>query len=275
MTYRSLMVYLDLDQSNDARLKITGDLAERFDARVIGIAAKAEPVPLYFTEGITTPYLVARDVADIEKRLREAEARFRSALGGRVARIAWRQAVLQPHSFVTEACRAADLVIIGSPSSAMPVDPEVDLSPADLIMDSGRPVLMVPPQVDKVAAEQILVAWKDTTQSRRAVLLALPFLRACRGAIVATIDEDRDVGAARASVDDVVSWLACHGVTATGQVVPAQDDVASGIESLASEADADLVVSGAYGHGKIREWVFGSVTKEFLRQAARSHLLVH
>jgi len=275
MRYASLMVHLDLDQRNDARLKIAGDLAERFGARVIGIAARAEPVPLYVTEGLVATSIIEQGVADIEKRLREAEARFRSALAGRVERIEWRQAVSQPLYFVADACRAADLVIVGSPRADMPPDPELDLAPADLIMNAGRPVLMVPPEVDKVTAEHILVAWKDTPQSQRAVLLALPFLRACRRVIVATVDEDDDPGAAQASVDDVVAWLGCHNVPATGRVVPPLDDVASGIESLASEEDADLVVSGAYGHGKIREWVFGSVTKEFLKQTGRCHFLAH
>lgn len=275
MHYPSLMVHLDLDQRNDARLKIAGDLAERFGARVIGIAARAEVVPLYFTEGLTAPYLIEQDVADIEKRLREAEERFRAALSGRIGRIEWRSAIAQPFSFVAEACRAADLVIVGSPTTDMPPDPDLDLAPADLIMNAGRPVLMVPPEVDKVAAEQILVAWKDTPESRRAVYAALPLLRACRKAIVATIDEDDDQASAQASVDDVVGWLGCHGIGATGRVVPPLDDVARRIDSLACEEGADLVVSGAYGHGKIREWVFGSVTKEFLKQTSRCHFLAH
>ncbi len=275
MQYTSLMVHLDLDQANDARLKIAGDLALRFGARVIGIAARAEVVPLYLAEGLTASYVIEQGVADIEKRLREAEERFRSALSGRVERIEWRSAVAQPFSFVAEACRAADLVIVGSPTAGMPPDPDLDLAPADLIMNAGRPVLMVPPAVDKVAAEHILVAWKDTPESRRALASALPFLRACRRAIVATIDEDNDPAAAQASVDDVVGWLACHGVGASGRVVAPFDDVATRIEALADEEGADLVVSGAYGHGKIREWVFGSVTKEFLKQTRRCHFLAH
>jgi nucleotide-binding universal stress UspA family protein len=275
MNYASLMVHLDLDHRNDARLKIAGDLAERFDARVVGIAARAEIVPLYFTEGLAAPYPIERDVADIEKRLRAAEERFRMALSGRVKRIEWRSAVAPPFPFVAEACRAADLVIVGSPAADMPPDPDLDLTPADLIMNAGRPVLMVPSDVDRIAAEHVLVAWKDTPESRRAIFLALPFLRACRRTIVAAIDEDNDAAAVQASVDDVVSWLGCHGIAATGRVVPPLDDVATRIQSLASEEGADLVVSGAYGHGKIREWVFGSVTKEFLKQTGRCHLLAH
>lgn len=275
MKYPSLMVYLDLDQRNDTRLKIVADLAERFSARVIGIAARAEVVPLYFTEGLAATYVAEQNFANVEKRLRAAEENFRAALTDRVARIEWRSAVTQPFPFVAEACRAADLVIVGTPAAGMPPDPDLDMSPADLIMNAGRPVLMVPPEIDKVAAEQVLVAWKDTPESRRAIFAALPFLHGCRRAIVAAIDEDNDPVATQTGVDDVVTWLTCHGITASGRVVPSFDDVAARIDSLAEEEGADLVISGAYGHGKIREWVFGSVTKEFLKQPGRCHLLAH
>jgi nucleotide-binding universal stress UspA family protein len=275
MCYASLMVHLDLDQHNNARLKIAGDLATRFDARLIGIAARAEVVPLYFTEGLPVAYVAEQNITDIETRLHAAEQEFRSAMTGRIKRIEWRSAIAQPFSFIAESCRAADLVIVGRPASDMPPDPDLDLAPADLIMNAGRPVLMVPPEVDSLVAEQILVAWKDTREARRAVSAALPLLRACRRAIVVAIDEDDDRAAAEKSVDDVIAWLGCHGVNASGRVVASPAEVASRINSLAAEESADLVVSGAYGHGKIREWVFGSVTKEFLKQTDRCYFLAH
>jgi nucleotide-binding universal stress UspA family protein len=275
MHYKSLMVVLDLEQHNDARLGIAADLAQRFDARLIGIAAKGEVVPLYFTESLAASYVAEQGVIEMQKRLRDLEERFRAALAGRVSRIEWRSAVTPPYPFVTDACRAADLVIVGSPSTDIPPDPDVDLAPSDLVMNAGRPALVVPPEVDKLAAEQVLVAWKDAPQARRAVQAALPFLRASRRTIVAAVDEDDGSDARRASVDDVVAWLGCHGVVASGRVAPPAGDVASQIDVIAGEENADLVVAGAYGHGKIREWVFGSVTKEFMKQTRCCHLLAH
>lgn len=96
-------------------------------------------------------------------------------------------------------------------------------------------------------AERILVAWKDTREARRAICDALPLLRLCQKAIVAEIDEDHKPEAAKRRVEDVASWLACHGVNATG----------------------------AYGQGKFREWAFGGVTRDLLRQTSRSQLFAH
>ena len=50
MTFSTLMVHLELEHSNDARLRIAGDLAEQFDAKLIGIAA-CDPQPAYYADG--------------------------------------------------------------------------------------------------------------------------------------------------------------------------------------------------------------------------------
>jgi hypothetical protein len=51
MAYATLMVHLDLEHSNDSRLQITADLAQRFEANVMGVAASERSAPLYFAEG--------------------------------------------------------------------------------------------------------------------------------------------------------------------------------------------------------------------------------
>ena len=51
--------------------------------------------------------------------------------------------------------------------------------------------------------------------------------------------------------------------------------VVAQLDALADTEVLDLIVSGAYGHGKIREWVFGGVTRDLLGQTSRCHLLAH
>lgn len=274
MSYASLMVHVDLDQRNDdARLEIAAELAARFDARVIGIAAQAEPMPVYYTEGYTADFLMEQTRADIERRLREAEERFRGSLRGRLQRVEWRAAIREPGPFVAEQCRAADLVIVGK--ALGDTDQGAQLDPGDLIMHAGRPLLLIPPRIATLKAERVLVCWKDRVEARRAIVWALPFLRACQQAIVAEIDEDNDPEAANRRVEDVVTWLACHGVKAKGRVTPLRDDLAIELDQLAGEETADLLVAGAYGHGRLREWVFGGVTRDLLQQTSRCHFLVH
>lgn len=271
MIYATLLVHCDLDPGSDNRLKLAANLAARLHARVIGIAAQPEAVPLYFdfAQGSTAATVQAEARASIESRLQIAEQRFRNVMEGRAKAVEWRAAIDEPLSFVARESRAADLVIAGK-------NPEFRLlDPGDLVMVAGRPALMVPSEIEILRAERVLIAWKDTREARRAVFDALPLLRLCRKAIVAEIDENKDLGSANRRVADVVSWLERHGVNAAGWSEPLREGAAVQIEALAEEEVADLVVAGGYGHGKFREWVFGGATKTFLRQTSRCHLLSH
>jgi nucleotide-binding universal stress UspA family protein len=268
MSYATLMVHCDLDPGIDGRLAIAANLAQRLNARVIGFAAHPQILQLYFPEGYAAVTVTEEDRASIEKRLEMAKERFREAMRGRVGRAEWRSAMDEPLSFAARECRAADLVIIGK-------GPSLLIDPGDLVMLAGRPLLAVPSGIDDLKAERILVAWKDTREAKRAVHDALPLLRLCQKAIVAEIDEENDSDAANRRVEDVVSWLGSHGVNAAGWSEPLGEGAASQIESLAAEEVTDLVVAGAYGRGKLREWVFGGVTQDFLQQASRCHLISH
>ena len=75
MTFSTLMVHLELEHPNDARLQIAGDLAERFNAEVIGIAA-SNPQPPYYAGGSVARSFVERERIEVKKRIEEAEARF-------------------------------------------------------------------------------------------------------------------------------------------------------------------------------------------------------
>ena len=69
MSYSTLMVHLDLGQSNEIRLQRAGELAERFDSRLIGVAA-ADIQPLYFAEGGVAEDLLEKDRAHSFRRYR-------------------------------------------------------------------------------------------------------------------------------------------------------------------------------------------------------------
>src|SRR5436190_20591391 len=99
MTYSTLMVHLELEHSNDARLQIAGDLAEQFDSKLIGIAA-CDPQPSYYAYGAFAQALVEQGRAQIKQQMAETEARFRAAAQGRARDIEWRCAMESPTSFV-------------------------------------------------------------------------------------------------------------------------------------------------------------------------------
>jgi nucleotide-binding universal stress UspA family protein len=277
VTYATLMVHLELGHSNAGLLKIAGDLAERFHAGLIGIAA-CQPMQIIYGagDGYVSADLIEQDRKEIEREIREAEAEFRSALQTRVGTLEWRStAVFAPLSdYLAREARSADLVITGVGSSAL-LDASRRVNTGDLIMQVGRPVLIVPAAADKVKLERLVIAWKDTRESRRAAFDALPLLKKAAHVAVVEIAAEEELAAARAHLGDVVGWLKRHDIVAESLASPSTGDDVTRLNAIVQEQGADVIVAGAYGHSRLREWALGGVTRDLLLRADRCSLVSH
>jgi len=269
-TYVSIMVPMDLEPHAEARAKLAADLADRFSSRLIGIAAQPIQAPLYFE----APVEGVAGIVEIEERrskedLAKVEAVFRRAVGAR-NRIEWRQALDFPRDYAIEQARAADLIVAARPQRSDGGLRPMSVDGGDLVMDAGRPVLFVPPEVNFLSATRIVVAWKDTREARRAVWDGMPFLkRAAEVSIVAVDDDDR-------SARDVAAYLGCHNVDAAVLTRPETGNlVAVELVRIAQQEGADLIISGAYGHSRAREWAFGGVTRDLLTASPLCCLMTH
>jgi nucleotide-binding universal stress UspA family protein len=276
MTYTSLIVHLQLGQSNTGLLRIAGDLAERFQARLIGIAA-CQPLRLLYNDGYMPAGLIEADRQNMAQQMAATEAEFRTVIQPRAGDLAWRSTVtLDPLSdYLAAEARNADLVITGVDHRASSFDLSRSVNIGDLVMQVGRPVLVVPAALGTLKLERIVVGWKDTRESRRAAIDALPFLkRAAHVAVVEIADED-NLPAARSHLRDVVAWLRRHGVEAEPIATPSLGDDAAQLIAIAGDQGADVIVAGAYGHTRLREWALGGVTRDLLRSPDRCSLLSH
>jgi nucleotide-binding universal stress UspA family protein len=270
------MVHVEAGRSNAGLLQIAGDLAERFHSSVIGIAA-CQPMPITYGDGFISADLIAQDREEVTKDLQEAEAEFRSALQARVATLEWRSTVMLTSLADYIACeaRCADLIIAGIASSGL-FDASRAANASDLVMQTGRPVLIVPAAMDKLKLERVLIGWKDTREARRAVFDAVPLLqKAGHVAVVEIAADDEQLAAARVHLEDVARWLERHGVAAELLARPSTGDNTTQMHAIAHEQDADVIVAGAYGHSRLREWVLGGVTRDLLLRANRCSFVSH
>jgi nucleotide-binding universal stress UspA family protein len=143
-------------------------------------------------------------------------------------------------------------------------------------MQAGRPVLVVPDSCNWLDLRTVLVAWKDTAEARRAVADGLPMLRKATDVIIVEIVEDPATRAAALSrVGDVAEWLSRHGVSASTLVPDECGEAGPQFERIASEVGAAIIIAGAYGHSRIREWIFGGVTRRLISPSRRCSLLSH
>jgi nucleotide-binding universal stress UspA family protein len=276
MTYKTVVVALALGQSNDARLEVAAQLTERFGARVIGIAAAEFSPPLYFTEGEPAQRLIDQGWAAVKSRLKGLEDEFRAAMKKRAVEAEWRCGEDFPTRFVVRQARACDILVVGEGARGGLVDPFVQVNASDLVMQVGRPLLVVPETCNWLDLRSVLVAWKDTAEARRAVSDALPLLGQAKEVTVAEIVEDEaEREAALSRVGDVTAWLSRHGVSASPLVPEQSGDAAAQLERIASEVGAGVVVAGAYGHSRLSEWILGGVTRQLIKPSNRCSLLSH
>jgi nucleotide-binding universal stress UspA family protein len=275
MDYKTVMVSLALDRPNDACLAVAGDLAERFGARVIGVAASDIRPPLYFAEGGFAQRLLDEESAAIRRRLSELEAEFRAGVEKRAKALEWRSAQGLPVPYVLQQMRRADLLVVGARSETV-VDPCAAADPSDLLMQAGRPLIVVPPAAEWLDFRSVVVAWKDGREARRAVFDALPILTRAQDVTIVEIPEQ---GARRAdtlqNVADVASWLLGHGIIASTVVPDSAAGVTEQLERIAADVGAGAVIAGAYGHSRLREWILGGVTRRLINPTSRCSLLSH
>ncbi len=277
----SLMVRLAAGTPNDALLALTADLAARLDvAKVIGISAR-QPIQIYGSPDMHVPLeMVTWDREQIDRELKSVEVEFRSALEGKVASIEWRSTVVTYGSiadYVAEQVRAADLLVTGAHEGGALLDRSRYVNVADLVLRTGRPVLVAAATEDKLDLRTVVVGCKDTREARRAVQDSLPLLQRADRVVVVEVAATDDLADARTRTQDVASWLTGHGVVTSARAVAATNGEGAQLRSIASdlELDAGLVVGGAYGHTRLREWVLGGVTRDFLLRSARCSLVSH
>jgi nucleotide-binding universal stress UspA family protein len=276
MTYSTLMVHIDLGTSNAALLHVTAQIAETFGAGVIGIAAYS-PLLTVYSDGYDSGQLVEQDRTVMMEKIREGEAQFHAALDGRVNAREWRATSNcgAPAIAIAAAARAADLVIV-TPKPQNPLfTPSRRVDIGDLVMQLGRPLLIVPAFISQLRLDHAVVGWKDTRETRRAVWDALPLLRRASQVSIIEIADADFVSVARSNIGDVAHWLHGHGVDAACEAVPMAGADEAALEIIVGQKRADILIAGAYGHSRMQEWIFGGMTRDLLWHPPCCALLSH
>ena len=272
MTCKTVMVNLAIGGANKPRLAVAKQLAERLDARLIGVAASEITPPLYFADGEAGQRMIEASMTAIEAAFSTLEAEFYAEADG--CRSEWRCSRQMPTQYVAQEARAADVIVTGPSQNIMMSNAFASADASDLMMAAGRPLLIVPDSIGWIDFRHCVVAWKEAAESRRAIADAIPLLRLAKDvSVVEIVEGDVSSRAAQRHVEDVVAWMECHGVSAAPFMVEKKGDVGDQLERVAADAGAGLVVAGAYGNSRLRQWVFGGVTRHFLQKSERCSLL--
>ncbi len=276
MAIRSILTQVQATPKGAARLDFAAGLAKSLDADLTGVGVQA--FSPYIASTGAFGYVDAGAIQairdEIDREILEAKALFQSAAAEKGVRGDWRQAVDDPVEVMSRISRATDLIVATQRSS---IDGSAATAePGDLLVSSGRPVLVVPSEPKPLVMGTALFAWKDGREARRALSSTLPFLQQLKSVVVCEISRPDSMEDAQIRTSEIVSYLKTHGVEAEARAtLIGHGRVSAQLVDVAKSEGADLIVAGAYAHPRIREWVFGGVTQDLLEGSPLPCLLSH
>jgi nucleotide-binding universal stress UspA family protein len=280
MSYKTLLVHIDDSRRSETRLALSLELAQRWDAHLIGLYVVCQDLfrPIFRQDKTLSFAQVEAQEADRRERAHNAFLTAAERAGLSAGRSAeWRAPPGPALDVAMLHARHADLLVLGQED---PNDPASFVAPhfvGDLVLGAGRPALVVPHAGEvRTLGENVLVAWDGSREAARAASDALPLLQRARHVGIEIVGRHGQHVEAPEGID-VAAWLDAHGVRASFSTTPHHIGVGAGATLLnrASDLHADLLVMGAYGHARARERVFGGVTRTMLESMTVPVLMAH
>lgn len=274
-----IAIHLSNDNACARRIDAGLQLAKEHNAEVIGVYPTDGVVGHYYDESIIPQ--------DIRKLLRGRRDEFmasvqklfleRAEAAG--VKAEWRA----PHGEADEAlalhARYCDLLVMSKAERVDSVTSIIPNLPESVVMAAGRPVLMIPNVGNfSTIGERVLYCWDQRREAARAFTDAAPFLRRCKELVVLEIDRDEQAfREADLRDSDFTTFCEKLGYPKAKHLVKESEDIGVGnvILNTASDAGSDLIVMGAYGHSRMRQWVMGGASRTLLSSMTAPVLLAH
>jgi nucleotide-binding universal stress UspA family protein len=255
-------------------------IAHRFDGYMEGVAVRPSAANFVAVEPVSSLTIPGADETDAEIA-RQARTQFEAFMQAHdVPRLAadkaaysygWLRPNAEDDAFIGSYGRVFDLIVLGRPGRA-PQNPR--MSPLEAaLFETGRPVLIAPPQPPQHIGQNVLVAWNGSTEQARTTAFALPLLREAGRVTVLTVEGGTTPGP---TGDEAARHLRLNGIAATPiTIAPGNRSTGEAILDHAKSLGCDLVVKGAYTQSRLRQMMFGGATRHILANATVPVLMAH
>ncbi|MBE1202801.1 universal stress protein [Aminobacter carboxidus] len=263
----------------DNDIKLATKLCEEVGAHlsVLAVALAAPPPIGDYAAPISDTWMEERraDLEQLEKRTAAvshllASSAISADITNAYAEIGWADEIIGRRA------RYADLTLIGPEllSDGTLKDKTIE----GALFSSGKPMLLVPEgSKPTLQPRKVMIAWDSRVEASRAVREAIHMLTAAddvRLILVDPVEGESHQGAEPGA--DVATYLARHGAKVMVERLPSSgQSVAEVLKRHAADMSADLVVMGAYGHSRLRERLFGGVTKSILNDLSMPVFMAH
>ena len=277
---KTILVPVERNSQIESTLATACTLAKMFDSYIEGFALSPELNTLVAAEGIGSMVVYPTDLAEQdEEAAAEARKLFENAMakhtiapaGSGGAEFAWNTRALAGDGFLGSHGRVFDLTVVGRPGSA-PDSPHMSTLEAALF-DSGRPILIAPPQAPEHIGRVVTIAWNGSTETARAIAYAKPLIKRAERVIVQVVE---GVGVSGPSGAEVGRHLERNGI-ASEVVTVKREQRSPGVAILeeALAAGSDLLVKGAYTQSRLRQMIFGGATSHIISETTLPVLMAH
>ncbi|MEO1037619.1 MAG: universal stress protein [Pseudomonadota bacterium] len=191
--------------------------------------------------------------------------------GGTDDGVVWSEQVGDPQHLMRVIGPFSDLLVVSRPSNKRSYKARQFLEAA--LLDSSRPVLVLPPRGARSVGERVVIAWDRTHNAMLAVIAAMPILQKAESVTVLTSGHGKEDGP---KASRLVAYLSAWGIDAEHvQTRGARANPVKDIDATCEKAKADLLVMGSYSRSRLRERIFGGVTEHMLNNTKRPILTIH
>lgn len=276
---KDILVHLDGGSDDDNRLAHALGLARQYEAHLTGLVCIHVPGMSMMggDMGLSSAKLSAQIIQESNESGDALEAKYIEVFKNLDVLSEVRRLDLQGGSaaqVIAAETRTADLFVSTRPYNHKNNNSELL---EGVLFSSGRACLFVPPAVPPEGdVKTIVLAWRNTRESARAVAEALPLLVGADKVVIAMISQGEAPQArGDAPSADIAKHLTRHGVKVEVNYISGWDDAAAALLNECDRVDADMLVMGGYGHSRFREWVLGGVTRTVLSKADLPVLIAH
>ena len=273
-----ILVHVDQSPRAQMRLDIAAELARQHGAHLTALQVIDVAMPVMALGDGGGGAVIAELMEQMRQSALTAGVKLKAAFEAALARDGimgeWRQVEGTTREILALHGRYADLLVLGQD------DPESDSAGLleAVVFDSGRPVLAIPfAGTFKTIGKRVLVGWNASREASRALHDALPLIAKAETATVFLANPTRGLdGHGEEPGADIARHMVRHGLKVEVAKVIANDVPDSALLlNHASDMGADLLVMGAYGHSRLREFILGGMTRSLLREMTVPVLLSH
>lgn len=279
MSYKTILVHVDQSKHAAARIRIAAEIAVKENAHLIGAAMTGLSRFLYEESALDLSRTVLANHVDLlQQRASEALVQCdRIAANTGVQSYEKRLLKDDDHGGLCLQARYCDLVVLGQTDPDEASARALSDLPEYLVLNSGRPVLIVPHAGKfETVGDSVIVAWDGGMEATRAVSNALPLLRRAKNVVVVLFNPSSSADAhGEQPGADIALFLARHDIKVEVMQQATSIGVGNALLSLAADLGTDLMVMGGYGHTRFREVLLGGVTQTILETMTVPVLMSH